>query len=33
VIREFTPHFKEGDYSGGVATVTRLVDIVEKHQV
>jgi uncharacterized protein len=35
VIREdFTPHFKEGDYSGGVRNgVERLVAIVEKHQV
>ena len=35
VIRDdFTPRFKEGDYSGGIRNgVTHLVDIVEKHQV
>ena len=35
VIRDdFTPRFREGDYSGGIQTgVLRLVDIVEKHQV
>ena len=35
VIREdFTPRFKEGDYSGGIRNgVSRLVEIVEKHQV
>ncbi len=35
VIREdFTPRFKDGDYSGGIsAGVNRLADIVEKQQV
>jgi uncharacterized protein len=35
VIRDdFTPRFKEGDYSGGIRNgVTHLVAIVEKHQV
>jgi uncharacterized protein len=35
VIREdFTPRFKEGDYSGGIRNgVSHLVEIVEKHQV
>jgi len=35
VIREdFTPRFKEGDYSGGIRNgVTHLVEIVERHQV
>jgi len=35
VIRDdFTPRFKEGDYSGGIRSgVTHLVEIVEKHQV
>jgi uncharacterized protein len=35
VIREdFTPRFKENDYSGGVRNgVNRLADIVEKHEV
>ena len=35
VIRDdFTPRFKEGDYSGGIRNgVTHLVGIVEKHQV
>ena len=35
VIREdFTPRFREGDYSGGISNgVLRLADIVEKHQV
>ena len=35
VIRDdFTPRFKEGDYSGGIRNgVTHLVEIVEKHQV
>lgn len=35
VIREdFTPRFKEGDYSGGISNgVHRLADIVEKQQV
>jgi uncharacterized protein len=35
VIREdFTPRFREGDYSGGIRNgVTRLVGIVEKHEV
>jgi len=35
VIRDdFTPRFKEGDYSGGIKNgVTHLVTIVEKHQV
>jgi uncharacterized protein len=35
VIRDdFTPSFKNGDYSGGIRTgVTHLVQIVEKHQV
>lgn len=35
VIRDdFTPRFREGDYSGGIQNgVLRLVDIVEKHQV
>ena len=35
VIRDdFTPRFKEGDYSGGIRNgVTHLGDIVEKHQV
>jgi uncharacterized protein len=35
VIREdFTPRFKEGDYSGGIRNgVSHLVAIVEKHQV
>jgi uncharacterized protein len=35
VIREdFTPRFKQGDYSGGIRNgVSHLVEIVEKHQV
>ena len=35
VIRDdFTPRFKEGDYSGGIlAGVNHLADIVQKHQV
>src|SRR5262245_60846113 len=35
VIRDdFTPRFKEGDYSGGIRNgVSRLVEIVERHQV
>jgi uncharacterized protein len=35
VIREeFTPRFRDGDYSGGIQNgVTRLVDIVQKQQV
>ena len=35
IIREeFTPRFGNNDYSGGIrAGVTRLVDVVEKHQV
>jgi uncharacterized protein len=35
IIRDdFTPRFKENDYSGGIrAGVTRVADIVEKHQV
>ena len=35
VIRDdFTPRFREGDYSGGIRNgVLRLADIVEKHQV
>jgi len=35
VIRDdFTPRFKDGDYSGGIlAGVNRLSDIVQKHQV
>ena len=35
VIRDdFTPRFKEGDYSGGIlAGVNQLADIVQKHQV
>ena len=35
VIREeFTPRFRDGDYSGGIQNgITRLVDIVQKHQV
>lgn len=35
IIREdFTPRFRNNDYSGGIrAGVTRVVDVVEKHQV
>src|ERR671912_1339807 len=35
IIREdFTPHFRDGDYSGGIRNgVMRLADVVEKQQV